>query len=112
MRELRESAREARRGPGRDVPVVRASDVDEGALGRTRENARDAGVEVVVERGDVRTIAPLVPAGTVVTNPPYGERLEADRDLFDGLARSLLALRGHTIAILAGTPALGRAMGR
>lgn len=111
MRELRESARDARRAPGRDVPTVRASDVDEGALGRTRENARDAGVEVVVERGDVRTIAPLVPAGTVVTNPPYGERLDADRDLFDGLARSLLALRGHTIAILAGTPALGRAMG-
>src|ERR1700722_1895796 len=43
--EPRRGARAARRAPGHDVPIVRASDVDEGALERTRENARDAGVE-------------------------------------------------------------------
>jgi 23S rRNA G2445 N2-methylase RlmL len=111
MRALRQQTRDARLSGGRDAPTVHARDVDERALERTRENARDAGVELVVERGDARAIAPLVPPGTVVTNPPYGERLEADRELFDGLARSLRALRGHTIALLAGAPAIGRAMG-
>jgi 23S rRNA G2445 N2-methylase RlmL len=109
MRDLRQHAREA---PLRDGPTVRASDVDERAVQRTRENARAAGVEIVVERRDARTIAPLVPSGTVVANPPYGERLEADRTLYDDLARSFHTLRGHTVALLAGTPALGRAMNR
>jgi 23S rRNA G2445 N2-methylase RlmL len=112
MREQRQHARDARLRGGRDAPVIRASDVDDGALERTRKNARDAGVDLIVERCDARALAPLVPAGTVVTNPPYGERLEADRDLFDGLARSLRGLHGHTIALLAGAPGIGQAMGR
>jgi putative N6-adenine-specific DNA methylase len=112
MRELRQRASDARLPAGPDVPPIRASDIDERALARTRENARAAGLEVVVERRDARSIAPLVPAGAVVTNPPYGERLEADRSLYDGMARSLLALHGHTIAVLAGTPAIAQAMGR
>jgi 23S rRNA G2445 N2-methylase RlmL len=109
LRQLREEARDARL---RDGPTVRATDVDEQALARTRENARDAGVDLVVERADARSIEPLVPAGTIVTNPPYGERLEADRYLYAGVARSLRGLRGHTVALLAGTPAIERAMGR
>jgi 23S rRNA G2445 N2-methylase RlmL len=109
MRELRQLAREARLAEG---PPVRASDLDERALERTRENARAAGVELVVERRDARSIAPLVPAGTVVTNPPYGERIEADRELFESLGRSLRALHGHGVAVLAGTPEIERAMKR
>jgi 23S rRNA G2445 N2-methylase RlmL len=112
MREQRQHARDARLPDARDAPTVRASDIDENALERTRENARDAGVDVVVERRDARTLSPLAAPGTVVTNPPYGERLEADRDLFDGLARSFRGLHGHAVALLAGTPAIGRAMGR
>ncbi len=111
MGEQRQQARDARL-PGRDAPPVRASDVDEHALERTRENARDAGVDVIVERADARAIVPLAPPGTVVVNPPYGERLEAERDLFDALGRSLRSLHGHTIALLAGAPAIGHAMGR
>ncbi len=109
--ELRQQARDAQL-PANGAPTVHASDVDEHALERTRENARAAGVDVVVEQRDVRTIAPLVPAGTVVTNPPYGERLAADRDLFDAMARSFRGLRGHTVAVLAGAPEIARAMGR
>jgi 23S rRNA G2445 N2-methylase RlmL len=109
LRELREQARDARL---RDGPTVRASDLDEDALVWTRENARDAGVDLVVERHDARALVPLVPAGTIVANPPYGERLEAGRDLYDGLARSLRNLHGHTAALLAGTPDIQRSMGR
>ena len=109
MRDLREHARAAAL---RDGPVVRACDADERAVERTRENARAAGVEIVVERRDARAIAPLEPPGTVATNPPYGARLDADPALYDDLARSFRRLHGHTIAMLAGTPALGRAMGQ
>jgi 23S rRNA G2445 N2-methylase RlmL len=109
MQELRELAREARRADG---PPVHACDLDVRAIDRTRENARAAGVELVLERRDARSIAPLVPAGTVVTNPPYGERIEADRELFESLGRSLRGLHGHTVAVLAGTPEIGRAMHR
>jgi len=58
----------------------------------------------------VRDLGPLNPPGWVVTNPPYGERLEADRALYDDLARALRRMHGHTVAILAGTPAIARAM--
>jgi putative N6-adenine-specific DNA methylase len=107
MREVRDQARAAARTTG---PPVRASDNDPRAVARTIENARAAGVEVVVERRDVRDLAPLTPAGVVVTNPPYGERLESDQEGYDGLARALRGMKGHTVAVLAGSPSLARAM--
>jgi 23S rRNA G2445 N2-methylase RlmL len=109
MNELRASAKaEAlRKGP----PVL-AGDVDPKAIELTERNARAAGVELVVGRRDVRDLAPLDPAGFVVTNPPYGERLEPDAELYETLARALRRLHGHTVALLAGTPSLGRAMRR
>jgi putative N6-adenine-specific DNA methylase len=109
MASLREEARAAKLPTG---PRVLARDSDPLAVELARENARAAGVEVEVERGDVRDLGPLEPPGFVVTNPPYGERLEADRTLYDDLARSIRRLRGHTVAILAGAPAIARAMRR
>jgi putative N6-adenine-specific DNA methylase len=108
---LRQEAREACLA-ATQVPAIRASDEDPGALERTRENARDAGVDLVVERRDVRSVAPLTPPGTVVTNPPYGERLAGDQELYAAMARSFRALHGHTVALLAGAPAIAHAMGR
>jgi putative N6-adenine-specific DNA methylase len=109
MRERREEARDARRSDG---PPVHASDLDEASVARTRENARDAGVDLLVDRGDVHSLAPLVPAGWVVTNPPYGERLETEEALYAGMARSFRGLHAHTVAILSGTPAIERSMRR
>jgi putative N6-adenine-specific DNA methylase len=111
IRDMRQQAREASL-PASEVPAIRAGDIDERALERTRENARDAGVDLVVERHDVRAIAPLAPPGTVVTNPPYGERLAGDPELYAAMARSFRALQGHTVALLAGAPAIAHAMGR
>jgi putative N6-adenine-specific DNA methylase len=106
---LREEARGAAR---REGPPVLAGDVDAHAVALARDNARAAGVEVVFERRDVRDLAPLDPPGFIVTNPPYGERIAADDTLYDDLGRALRRLRGHTVAILAGTPAIARAMRR
>jgi putative N6-adenine-specific DNA methylase len=93
-------------------PRIVASDADARAVANTRDNARAAGVDVAVERRDVRDLEARDPPGFVVTNPPYGERLEAAETLYDDLGRSLRRLRGHTIALLAGTPAIARAMRR
>jgi putative N6-adenine-specific DNA methylase len=107
MRALREQARLAALPKG---PPVHASDADPKAVERARGNAREAGVELLLERCDVRAIEPLDPPGWVVTNPPYGERLDASASLYEHLAKSLRRMRGHTVAVLTGTPAMGRAM--
>lgn len=52
-------------------------DADEKAVQLTLENAKKAGVGDVItaKRQELRNFAPTQPHGTVVTNPPYGERL-------------------------------------
>ncbi|MBQ8174072.1 MAG: class I SAM-dependent RNA methyltransferase [Clostridia bacterium] len=54
-----------------------ASDIDEGAVALAAQNARLAGVADTVHafRADARKISALGRRGTIVTNPPYGERL-------------------------------------
>jgi 23S rRNA G2445 N2-methylase RlmL len=47
-----------------------------------------------------------------VTNPPYGERIAAGDALYHELGRSLRRMRGWTVAVLAGTPEIARAIGR
>jgi putative N6-adenine-specific DNA methylase len=109
MRELRGNARAAALADG---PTVRASDVDPHAIERTRGNAREAGVDLVIERRDVRDLEPLDPPGFVVMNPPYGERLAPEPGLYQDLARALRSLHGHTAAILTADPGFARAMRR
>jgi putative N6-adenine-specific DNA methylase len=111
MRELRAEARAAARGAAQG-PHVRASDSDERAVALTKENAKAAGVQLVVEPRDVRDARPLDPPGVVVTNPPYGERIAGGEALYSDMARSLRRMRGSTVALLAGTPEIARAMGR
>jgi len=108
LRTLRDDARAAALDEGASVF---ACDADPRSVELTRDNARAAGVVVPVERRDVRRLAPLDPPGFVVTNPPYGERLDAEPGLYDDLAHSLYRMHGHAVALLCGAPALARAMG-
>jgi putative N6-adenine-specific DNA methylase len=111
MRELREAARAAELPVGAGAPVF-ASDADEQAVVRAKENAHAAGVGVTIEPRDMRELSPLHPPGFVVTNPPYGERLDRSASLYGDLGRSLRRLRDHTVALLAASPEVARAMGR
>ena len=54
-----------------------ASDIDDHALSLARENAERAGVQDKIRffHADVRDFAPQTERGTVICNPPYGERL-------------------------------------
>ncbi|HXX66270.1 MAG TPA: THUMP domain-containing protein [Polyangiaceae bacterium] len=104
---LRQEARASRRKVG---APVRASDVDPRAVEWTRHNAAAAGVDIEIELRGLRDLRDLEPAGFVVTNPPYGERLDAPADVYRELARCVERMRSHTIAILAGTPEIARGM--
>ncbi|EPF6729123.1 bifunctional 23S rRNA (guanine(2069)-N(7))-methyltransferase RlmK/23S rRNA (guanine(2445)-N(2))-methyltransferase RlmL [Klebsiella pneumoniae] len=59
------------------------SDVDARVIERARRNARRAGIGELIDF-DVKDVAqlnnplPKGPYGTVITNPPYGERLESE----------------------------------
>lgn len=58
-------------------PEIFASDIDPEALELTKHNAKKAGVGefINVFAKDARRIGFKRPQGTIITNPPYGERL-------------------------------------
>lgn len=103
---LRQQARASRREDG---APIRASDIDPRAVDLTRQNAARAGVALDVERKPLRDLT-APDSGFVVTNPPYGERLEASSGLYQELAQSLARLPSQTLAILAGAPEIGRVL--
>lgn len=78
--EIWESERDCAREARQDTPDFQAygADIDREALKVVRENALRAGVSdsIVLEHGDVRRFKPKTERGTLVTNPPYGERLQ------------------------------------
>jgi putative N6-adenine-specific DNA methylase len=98
--------------------VLRGYDVNAGALGTARRNARRAGVALALERQDVRTL--VLPEelgrGLVVVNPPYGRRVGEAGEL-PGLYRALgatlrRAFKGWRAAVLVPEEAgLVRALG-
>jgi putative N6-adenine-specific DNA methylase len=110
MHDMRERARASIRAPGTEIL---ASDIDPAAVEAARGNALAAGVEIHARLGDARhfALAPAEPGATVVTNPPYGERLDASSGLYEDFARALRRARCRRVAVLAGTPAIARAMG-
>ena len=106
---LREEARAAAVAEG---PPVIASDADPRAVDHVRRNAKAAGVAVAVERREVRSLARFEPPGFVVTNPPYGQRLAVEPGLYEDMSSVFRRMSGHTVAVLAGTPAIAQAMHR
>ena len=88
------------------APIIVGSDRDAGAIRTAGENAARAEVDRLVRFAQraVSAIEPPAGLGWVVTNPPYGRRLGADRDLRDLYARLGDVLRercaGWRVAIL------------
>jgi putative N6-adenine-specific DNA methylase len=109
MRELREAARAAA------VPLegpVFGSDVDPAMLAIAEANAGAAGVNVTLLERDMRELRPHPDGGTVVTNPPYGERLVADSTFLHEMGRTLMGLEGHNVTVIAGSREIEQALGR
>ncbi|MCD7776013.1 MAG: methyltransferase, partial [Firmicutes bacterium] len=84
---------------------VYASDIDEACVSLTRENAKRAGVSdnIKVFRKDALTIETEGRRGTVVCNPPYGERMGTKREaeeLYRKMGRHFRTLDSWQIYII------------
>ena len=88
-------------------PMLFASDIDDKVLTIARENAKRAGVDDCIKfyRADARDIRKPSPdlRGTVICNPPYGERmleLREAEELYRDLGRAFARLSPWQIYIL------------
>lgn len=100
-----------------DAFEVYASDIDEDILDVVYENALRAGVEehMNIFCADVRKIQKEDRRGTVVCNPPYGERLMTPREaeeLYRDMGRAFASLAPWQIYIITSHPAFERCYGQ
>ncbi|HLL22276.1 MAG TPA: hypothetical protein VK427_09100, partial [Kofleriaceae bacterium] len=103
-------------------PLVIGCDIDLEVLAAARDNARAARVadQITLQRTDVAHLRPemiqqiaaergrTIENGLILSNPPYGERLD-ERDLEDvygALAEACARFRGWRAAFLVGSPIL------
>jgi 23S rRNA G2445 N2-methylase RlmL len=115
---LQKGARERIR-PTAPCPI-HARDIDRGAIVAARKNAEAAGVlsDITFEVADVASLAAPAPVGTLCTNPPYGERLEAPASgsdverLYATMARSFDRVAGWRAVCLSGNPAFAKILKR
>ena len=65
------------------VTDIQGYDIDSSVIKVARRNAREAGVDPLIhfQERDVRSLSHPKKYGFIITNPPYGERLEDKRDL-------------------------------
>jgi len=110
---------EARRGIGRLLPApILASDARGDAVSFAINNARAAGIGHLLrfDKRDVRDFQPPPRApGVLLCNPPYGERIGEEKNLF-GLYRLLGEVfaqpcQGWTAYVFTGNPRLAAAIG-
>ena len=108
---------EAIEGEIRDSFEVFASDIDPAAVSLAYENAARAGVADTVKTfvSDARRIAAPGRRGTIVTNPPYGERLmtpAAVEKLYRELGEHFRALSPWQVYVITSHPQFEKLYGR
>jgi putative N6-adenine-specific DNA methylase len=102
-----------RAGAGEAIPTqILGSDLDEDAISAARANARRAGVAVELSQSDIRELRLPAGPGTIVVNPPYGERLRGARESWKALGSWLQAhAQGWRVAVLSPDRELARLAG-
>jgi 23S rRNA G2445 N2-methylase RlmL len=109
-------------------PLVVGCDVDLEVLAAARDNARAAGVadRITWQRGDVARLSPeaiadiarergrTIDTGLLISNPPYGERLDAYDlgEIYEALATACRRFRGWRAGFLVGSPILEEVFAR
>ena len=93
------------------------SDIDEKVLETAKENAERAGVDHMIKffRADATEMKKLDRRGTIVCNPPYGERLMTPREvenLYRKMGRTFEALSPWQIYVLTSMEQFERFYGR
>ncbi len=115
IRMAREEAEETvYRGP---IAPVYASDISPRAVEIAKEHARRAGVDgdILFSVGDMRAFSARERYGVLVSNPPYGERMESRQDLFPlylDFRTMFRALPDWSAYVLSAYEGLERACGR
>jgi putative N6-adenine-specific DNA methylase len=113
-RRLRAEAEAAAEAPRAPLPPIVCGDVSADAVGAARRNASAASVDddIAFEVADVAALDRRWPAGTVCTNPPYGERLAATDigPLYRAMGRAFMRLGGWGVVVLSGNPLFSRAL--
>ena len=87
------------------LPALFGSDIDPAVLSLCRDNAEKAGVAAHLETAvrDLRKFEPVGDSGTVLCNPPYGERLldvRTAQDLIREMGKVFLPKPGWNYAII------------
>jgi putative N6-adenine-specific DNA methylase len=81
------------------APLI-GSDIDIDALDRAKQAIRRLGGELALARRDVLQAVPSDEVGLVVTNPPYGVRLQGGEPFDRRLAAALRRWEGHRVVVL------------
>ncbi len=101
---------ELRRAAAGTSARIVASDNDETVLEAAKANARTAGIRLAFKHQDVMDLQGSGPKGFIVTNPPYGVRLEKASDFCQKVGGVFSRLHGWRVCILAGSPDYQRAI--
>lgn len=92
-------------------------DIDDNALAVARRNAELAGVgdRLILERRDIRDYRDDFERATVITNPPYGERMldiEAARELYRVMGRVFAPRPYHSYTVISPDEEFEKSFGR
>ena len=93
------------------------SDVDDYALRIALDNAKRAGVAdyITFTKGDATQFTPKTERGTVIVNPPYGERLmdtKSVQELYGKLGKAFAPQRGWSYYVITADEDFEKAFGR
>ncbi len=96
---------------------IQGYDIDGQIIKAARENARCAGVEKLIhfQQRDVKDLSHPKKYGFIITNPPYGERIEEKENLpalYSTLGKSFLGLDSWSMYIITAYQDTGRYIGR
>jgi 23S rRNA G2445 N2-methylase RlmL len=83
---------------------VIASDLDPELLEKAKQNARAAGARPAFKQRSILDLQKDEAAKFLITNPPYGIRLEKDPDFCQRFAATISRLHGWRVCFLAGSP--------
>ncbi|MDP6523834.1 MAG: methyltransferase [Kiritimatiellia bacterium] len=101
MRELRGKLRSSVMG---QVPRIVAGDIDADVLEIAKKNARSARVKLAFKHRALEDMQVSDHYTTIVTNPPYDARMDADLEYCRGITTAFSRLHGWRVALLAGSP--------
>jgi putative N6-adenine-specific DNA methylase len=95
---------ELRRRAHGQHPRITGYDLDAAALELAQANAKAAGLRLSFHQMPLRELQGDGIRRMLVTNPPYGVRLEAENSLYQELGNAIRRLKGWRAAVLIGNP--------